>query len=184
MNVTTTANTDLSQAARAADLGSWRYRDGSFHLDPAAQSLLATTATMLDEGALLESVDEQDRPKVRDELHARLFAGSDCDIDFRRCDGRWMRMRGGMVGGDAHGIFLDIGKRRAAQQFLNRFAAVIESSDDAIIGKTLEGIVTDWNPAAELIFGYGADEVLGRNISILLPPGLESEEQDILRGSF
>jgi two-component system sensor kinase FixL len=181
MNVTTTTNTDLSQAALAADLGSWRHRQGLFHFDPAAQSLLVTGATALDEEALLDLVHEQDRPKVRDELHTGLFAGSGCNIDFRRKDGRWLRMGGSSLGDDAHGIFLDIGKLRAEQQSLNRLAAIIASSNDAIIGKTLDGIVTEWNPAAESIFGYKADEILGRDIAVLLPQGRESEEKGILR---
>jgi two-component system sensor kinase FixL len=181
MNVTTTTNTDLSQAALAADLGSWRYHEGRFHLDHAAQSLLAVTAATLSEDGFLNQVEEQDRPKVRDELRLRLFAGSDCDIDFRGSAGRWVRMRGGTLGEDAHGIFLGIGKRRAEQRSLSRLAAIIASSDDAIVGKTLDGIVTDWNPAAESIFGYSANEIIGSDISVLLPPGLENEEQEILR---
>jgi len=61
-----------------------------------------------------------------------------------------------------------------------RLAAILSSCDDAIIGKTVDGIVTDWNRAAENIFGYAAQEMVGQSISILLPPGLEDEENRIL----
>ena len=61
-----------------------------------------------------------------------------------------------------------------------RLAAILASSDDAIVGKTTDGIVTDWNRGAETIFGYSAAEMVGRSISILLPPGLENEENEIL----
>jgi two-component system sensor kinase FixL len=61
-----------------------------------------------------------------------------------------------------------------------RLAAIVSSSDDAIIGKTIDGIVTDWNNAAQLIFGYSADEMIGQPISLLLPPDLEEEERAIL----
>lgn len=61
-----------------------------------------------------------------------------------------------------------------------RLAAIVESADDAIISKTLEGIVTSWNKGAERIFGYTADEVIGKHISILFPPEYVDEEPQIL----
>jgi PAS domain S-box-containing protein len=59
--------------------------------------------------------------------------------------------------------------------------AIVESADDAIISKTLDGIITSWNQAAERIFGYKAEEVIGKPILILIPPELQSEETEILR---
>jgi PAS domain S-box-containing protein len=59
-------------------------------------------------------------------------------------------------------------------------AAIIDSSDDAIISKSLEGIITSWNKGAEKVFGYNAQEVIGSPISILVPPERGSEEPDIL----
>ena len=59
-------------------------------------------------------------------------------------------------------------------------AALIESADDAIISKTLEGIITSWNKGAERIFGYTADEVIGKPVTILIPPDHEDEEPVIL----
>lgn len=64
-----------------------------------------------------------------------------------------------------------------AQAFL---AAIVESAEDAIVGKTLEGIVTSWNQGAEKVFGYTAEEMVGRSITTLIPPDHPNEEPTIL----
>ena len=60
-------------------------------------------------------------------------------------------------------------------------ANVVESSDDAIITKTLDGNITTWNKGAELIYGYSAEEVIGKNISILAPHSLKSEINQLIK---
>jgi PAS domain S-box-containing protein len=60
-------------------------------------------------------------------------------------------------------------------------ANVVESSDDAIISKSLDGIITTWNKGAELIYGYSAEEVIGKNISILTPPQLKDEITQLIK---
>ena len=64
---------------------------------------------------------------------------------------------------------------------LSHLAAIVASSDDAIISKTLDGVITSWNPSAERIFGYTAEEMIGQSILRLIPPDRQSEETEILR---
>ena len=71
-------------------------------------------------------------------------------------------------------------KMQETNRALQEAAAIINSSDDAIIGKTPEGIINSWNPGAEAIFGYPAREAIGQPVTMLLPPDLASEEEGIL----
>ncbi len=78
------------------------------------------------------------------------------------------------------GIFEDITDRKLAEEKISRLSAIVESSDDAIISKTMEGVVTSWNNGAEKLFGYTEQEMLGKSMAILFPPERQNEEQSIL----
>jgi len=75
----------------------------------------------------------------------------------------------------------DITERKRTDETMKEIAAIVESSDDAIIGKNLEGIITSWNLGAEQIYGYAKEEVIGHPISLLLPPGHPNEIMDLLK---
>jgi PAS domain S-box-containing protein len=77
-------------------------------------------------------------------------------------------------------ILRDVTERKRAEAARERLAAVVDSSDDAIIGKDLDGTITAWNHGAERLFGYTSSEALGRPILMLLPTERASEEADIL----
>ena len=64
----------------------------------------------------------------------------------------------------------DVTDRKRAEEELRRLAAIVESSEDAICSRSLDGIVLTWNPGAERLYGYRAEEILGRPMSVLMPP--------------
>jgi PAS domain S-box-containing protein len=71
-------------------------------------------------------------------------------------------------------------RRGRAEEVRNRLAAIVESTEDAILSKDLEGTITGWNEGATRVYGYSADEAVGKSISILIPPELNHELEEIL----
>jgi len=77
-------------------------------------------------------------------------------------------------------IFRDITEQRRAQLTRGWLAAIIESSDDAIVSKTLDGRITSWNPGAVRLFGHAPEEIIGKPIMTIVPPELHDEEVGVL----
>lgn len=77
-------------------------------------------------------------------------------------------------------VIVDITERKKAEEALHRLAVIVESSHDAILSKTLDGIITTWNRGAEMLYGYKAEEVVGHTVSILMPPEFADEEMQFL----
>jgi PAS domain S-box-containing protein len=131
------------------------------------------------------------------ELFQREFpvfeeSGSVSDLDFEilRKDGTiFPVVLSATAIKDAHGNFVasrsvmhDVTEHKRAEEKLSHLAAIVESSDDAIIGKTLDERILSWNKGAERIYGYTAGEIVGRPISVLAPPGLMEELAGLMEG--
>jgi PAS domain S-box-containing protein len=110
----------------------------------------------------------------------------DCEIDFPVAGTRRLHIAyrpetdaAGNVDGWIASL-LDITEQSRAVQAREQLASIVESSGDAIVSKTLDGIIVSWNNAAENLFGYAAEEVIGKSITILIPAELHDEEPKIL----
>jgi two-component system, LuxR family, sensor kinase FixL len=129
-------------------------------------------------------------PQPREAIEAQLFSAGHWhgDLTRRTRDGRTVRVAAHWVlHTDAAGqparvieIGTDITAHLQADTEMRRLAAIVESSSDAIIGKDLNGLVTSWNRAAEAMFCYPAEEMLGRPIVLLFPPDRVDEENAII----
>ena len=130
---------------------------------------------------------EWDIPQLRDLLENVLpmdTAFSDFEVEhhFKLLGHRTMLLNARRVD-DVHLILLaieDITERRQAEDATRRLAAIIDSTQDAVIGATLEGTVTSWNAGAEMLYGYSAAEMLGKPLALLAPPDLMHEMRVIL----
>jgi PAS domain S-box-containing protein len=109
--------------------------------------------------------------------HTILIAGDGTEIPID--DSAAPIKQGGRIAGVVL-VFRDITERRRGQQDAAYLAAIVESSDDAIVGKSPDGVIRTWNAGAERLYGYTAAEAVGRPMRDLLPPDRQHEESDIL----
>lgn len=110
--------------------------------------------------------------QIRVEL--KSAAGDDFQVDFVPLKNDQGIVYAGLV------IALDISEQKMAEERSAKLAAIVESSDDAIISKTLDGVVTSWNGAAERLFGYPAAEMIGQSILKIIPENRLDEEPQII----
>src|SRR5690349_4089327 len=90
-----------------------------------------------------------------------------------------IREGGGKLIGASH-VAREVTRNRRLEASHAQLAAIVESSEDAIVSKDLTGVIQTWNAGAERVYGYSATEAVGRNIGFLLPPDRITEEEDIL----
>ena len=132
-------------------------------------------------------VPKSETPKAG-QLARRTRGGNTvvAEVERRRKDGTVVpvRLSARRVEGAAEEhvfvMYEDVSERRRAQDALTQLASIVETSEDAIIGQTLDGTVVTWNAAAQRMFGYALGEIQGRHITMLAPPDRSGEENSIL----
>jgi PAS domain S-box-containing protein len=101
-------------------------------------------------------------------------AGEDYMVHFVPLKNEFDEVDSGLI------IALDVTQIKQGEERSAKLAAIVESSDDAIISKTLESVITSWNDSAQRMFGYAADEIIGETIYKLIPADRQQEEPQIL----
>ena len=125
---------------------------------------------------------------MADVLCGKIPGVRDAEVHIERPDGSriivivniapQMDERGEITG--AINCFYDITARKRAEEVGRHLVSIVESSDDAIVSKDLDGIISSWNTGAERLFGYSAEDIIGKSIFILIPPDRQDEERTIL----
>lgn len=161
--------------------------DGYFkRLNPAWEKVLGFTQEELLAQPYLDFIHPDDRPATIAEAQKIAAGASVISFENRyRCkDGsyRWFLWSATPVIEQQliYATVRDITERKQAEEARLLLAAIIESTEDAIISKYLDGTITSWNPGAERLFGYTAAEVLGKSVLLLIPPDRPDEEPELL----
>ena len=165
-------------------------RDGTLlHMNAAGLAMVGASGT---EAMVGQSVYDLIAPEDRDRFRAfneKICAGEKGTLEFDI-----VNLRGSRRQMESHAaplpqsdgnfiqlaVTLDVTERKAADRAKGLLAAIVDSSDDAIVSKDLSGTITTWNTGAERVLGYTAEEAIGRNITMIVPPERLSEETEIL----
>ena len=190
----TVANAKLQQAIETGNMGTWS-------IDPATQKVTLSDFIRnlfgfpLDGEITIEQtmsvIDPDYQAELAGLLHDALINYKDSDIEYPITnlltgEHKWVRSAGRLLFDNMgnvteySGVLLDITNRKRNEDRQAMLAAIIESSEDAIVSKTLKGIITSWNNSAERMFGYTEHEIIGKHISIIIPQERLPEETEII----
>ena len=185
----------LAEAQRLTQTGSWAWRvagRAALHLSEEWYRIYGfdpeNGPPSFDQ--LLQRTHPEDRAKWKEAIDGAIDQKSDYEVESRillpDATTKYIHTVGHPVlnaSGDLVqfvGSSTDITERKRAEQATRLLAAIVESSHDAIVSKRLDGVITSWNKGAERLFGYAAEEAVGQNITLIIPPGRRDEERTIV----
>jgi PAS domain S-box-containing protein len=185
---------ELAEAQRLARVGNWTWdpktkafswSEELYHIHGLASG---SPPPSFEELSRLFTPESWERFSTAMQNDLKTGVVQELDLELVRPDGSkgWVTTRGaGITDSHGHatqlrGTTQDITDRKKAEEARSRLAAIVESSDDAIISKDLDGIILSWNVGAEHIFGFTEEEAVGQSITKIVPPDLKEEERMIL----
>jgi len=196
------ANQDLSfyssrlrMAIESTELGTWDWNPvtGDLYWSKECRNIYGIPETLDASFELFtELIHPEDRLWVQEHITNSILSDKKAryDLSYRICrydnrEIRWIKVRGDVFFEEEQpvrfiGTVLDITDMKLAEEESAKLAAIIASSEDAIVSKTLESVVTSWNKSAERMFGYTAAEMIGEKIYKIIPEDRQDEEPKIL----
>src|SRR5581483_1683868 len=177
------AHKTLTLTQRAAGLGMWEWNLETgmmtFSDDVAGIFGVAKDDLGKDIGEWFSRIVRSDRAEVQLAIRQAIRERTEFSIEFRVVwpdqSTHWIAARGQTFYNEDQrpvrmlGVVLDVSDRKRIEQMRQRLASIVESSADAILSKDLNGIITSWNSGAERMYGYKAEEAIGRSVSMLAP---------------
>ena len=181
----------LQFALEAAGLVAWEVSLASDHLQLSSNAAEVFGAQWTTASQAMAAVNPADLDRVRAAYEAALETGGTFTCELRLTHNRdrqeiWLEVRGQPLRGASGsvvavaGVAVDITDRRLAERERAQLAAVVQSSDDAIITLTPDGFVSSWNRGASVLFGYSNEEMIGQSIEKIIPQAIR-EEQALVR---
>ncbi len=156
----------------------WRSR----YVNDRAAELLRQPASSMVGWPIWEMFPDVVGTEIEAQLRRASTAGESLEFEaLYRPLGRWFRARVFPTPEGFSALLEDVTERKRSHEASLRLAAIVRSSEEAIVGKDLDGIITAWNPAAERLFGFTAPEAIGRSIRMIVPADRQTEEDDVLR---